>query len=72
MRELIKLWFNDGDAVRIGVTKYGAIWTNNQQKYKLLVNETSLKLVINYLLDNYYFTLGNIFFRQLGSLWGLA
>ena len=32
-----------------------AIWTNKQQKYRLFVNKTSLKLAANYLLDNCYF-----------------
>ena len=49
----------------IGTINYGAIWNNNQQKHRLLFSKTSLKLAVNYLLNNCYFTLSSTCFRQL-------
>ena len=51
----------------MGITMYGAISTNDKQKYRLSFNKLSLKLAINYLLDNCYFTLGSTCFRQLSG-----
>ena len=65
MGELINFCFNGGDKEFIGITRYGAIWTNSQEKYKLYFNKITLKLAINYLLDNCYFTLGSMCFCQL-------
>ena len=45
-------WVNGGDKEFTGVTRYGAIWTNSEEKYRLSFNKTSLKLVVNYLLNN--------------------
>ena len=65
MGEFINFCFNDGDKEFIGITRYGAIWTNSPEKYRLSFNKTSLKLTINYVLDNCYLTLGSMRFRQL-------
>ena len=65
LRELIKFCLNGREKEFIGISKHDAIWTNNQQKYRFSVDKTSLKLAIDYLLDNWYFTLGSTFFRQL-------
>ena len=65
LEELINFCFNDGDKEFIGITRYGAIYTNNQQKYRLSFNQTSLKSAINYLLDNRYLALGSMCFSQL-------
>ena len=54
--------FNGGDKGFIGITRYKAIWTNSQDKYRLPFNKTSLKLVINYLTDNPCCTLGSMRF----------
>ena len=56
---------NVGGKESIGITKYGAIWTNSQEKYRLCFNKKSLKLTINYSLDNSHFTLGSMCFHQL-------
>ena len=68
MWELFSFCFNGDDKEFIGITRYGAIWTNSQEKHRLSINKTSLKLAINYyLLDNSYFTFVLTFmcFRQL-------
>ena len=53
MKRLINFifFFNGREEDLFGVTRNGAIWTNDQQKYILTFNKTSLKLAINYLLD---------------------
>lgn len=103
IEELINFCFNGRNEKCIGIFGYGATWTNNQQKYRLSFNKTSLtyfcpvfpyytslkksknlglsdafrgykqgtpdinglKLPINYLLDNCYFTLGSMRYCQL-------
>lgn len=50
----------------LGITRYGAIWNNSREKYRVSFNETPFKLAINYIQDNNYFTLSQLmFFRQL-------
>ena len=65
IRELINCCFNGGDRQLIGITRYGAFWTNSQEKHRSFFNKTFLKLAIDYLLDNSYFALGSLCFRQL-------
>lgn len=54
MVELINFCFSDGDKEFIGIAKYGAIWTNKQQKqiffYQNIINPTSFmsSLVLYY------------------------
>ena len=68
MGELINVCFHGGDKVFLGINIYGATWTNSWEKYRLLFNKTSLKLAINYLPSNSYFTLDNMCFRQLKEI----
>ena len=65
--------FNVGDKKFIGITRFGALWTNSQQKYRLYFgnrkcrlyfNKTSFKLAINFLVGNCYFTLCRMCFCQ--------
>ena len=65
LRELINFCFKGGDKKYIAITKFGATWTNNKHKYNVTFDKPSLKLAINYLLDNCYFNLGNMSFRQV-------
>lgn len=39
MIELINFFFGDGDKEVIGIAKYGAIWTNKQQKHRLFLSK---------------------------------
>ena len=69
--ELINFSINSEDKEFIGITSYGAIWTDNQPKYRFNFNKTYLKFVMNYLTDNCCFTLGSMCFPQLiGILMG--
>ena len=64
MGELI----NGGVKEFIGITQYGAIWTNNLWKYRLSFNKIPLKLAISYLQNNCHSTLGRMGFRQLNEV----
>ena len=57
MEELINFCLSEKNKEFIGITRYGAIWHNIQEKYRLFFNKTFLKLAFNYLLDNCYFLL---------------
>ena len=63
-----QFFFNCSDKEFIGFYRYVAIWTNDQEKYRLRPNKTSLKLAINYLLSNSYFILGNMRYRKLTGI----
>ena len=66
IRELIDFCFRDGDKEFTWIIRCGAIWTNSRQKYNLPFKKSSLKLAVDYLLENIYFTLRNkIDCRQL-------
>ena len=43
---LINCCLNGWDKEFIRITKYGGIWTNNQQKYRFSFNKKSFKLAI--------------------------
>ena len=61
MKKLINLCLNIGHKEIIGITRYGATSSNSQEKPRPCCNKTSLKIAINYLLDNSSLTLGSIF-----------
>ena len=63
MGELINFCFNSGDKRIVGVTRYGAIWTNSREKHIFSFDQISSKLPINCLLDNACLTLGSMCFR---------
>ena len=65
IEEFANFCFNDGDKKSIGIIKHGVIWSNSQEKYRLFFIKRSLKLAINYLIENSHFTLGKMCFRQL-------
>ena len=45
--------------------KFGATWINDKSKFKTTFNEVSLKLAINFLLDNCFFNFGTLSFLQI-------
>lgn len=61
MKKLINLCLNIGHKEIIEITRYGATSSNSQEKPRPYCNKTSLKIAINYLLDNSSLTLGSIF-----------
>ena len=68
MREKMINFFNCSDTELIRFYRYVAIWTNGQEKYRLSPNKTSLKLAINYLPSNSYFTLDSMRYRKLTGI----
>ena len=65
LREIINFCFKGGDKMYIEVNKYRAKWVNENQPNNITFDKISLKLAINYLLDNCYFSIGNMVFRQV-------
>ena len=63
--ELINFCFKGGLGNYIAVTKFGTRWVDDKKNYKIVFDKTKLKLAINYLLDNCYFTIGNSTFRRV-------
>ena len=49
----------------IGVNKYGAKWVQDRTKCAITFDKSSLKLAIDFLLDQCYFNVGNLIFRQV-------
>ena len=52
----------------IAIKKFGATWTDNENKFKVTFNKASLKLAINFLLDNCFFSLVNLSFRKMTGI----
>ena len=50
--------FNSGDKKFIAITRCCTIWPSSQENHKLSFHKVSLKLAINYILENSYFNLG--------------
>ena len=55
MRELINFCFKSGEKQFIAVRKFGAAGTEKKNKVKTTFDKASLKLFINFLLDNCFF-----------------
>ena len=54
MRELINLRFKGGEKQFTVVTKSVATWADDKNKFKAKFDKDSLKLAINFLLDNFF------------------
>ena len=54
MKEVTDFSFKDTQGKYIAVIKYGATWVNNTNKHNISFNKKSLKLAINYLLDQFF------------------
>jgi len=65
MRELINFCFKGGENKYIAVNKFGARWVKEKNPNMTVFDKTSLKLAINFLLDNCFFRVGNLIFRQV-------
>lgn len=72
MIQLANSCFNVCDKEFIGITRYGAIWTDSQQKYKLLYDETSLKLLITQYTVVALLSVAFAFVSGLQFLWDLT
>ena len=62
-RKLINFCFKGGEKQVIVVSKLGATWTDSKNKFRITFDKASLKLSINFLLDNCFFNFGNLSFR---------
>ena len=65
LREIINFCFKGGDKKYIEVNKYRAKWVSLRHASNVTFDKRSLKLAINYLLDNCYFNIGDIVLRQV-------
>ena len=52
MREFINFCSKSGEKQFDAVTKFGATWTENENKFKVTFNKGSFAVAINFLLDN--------------------
>ena len=59
LREIINFGFKGGDKFYIGITNYGARWVKDKSACNITFDKSSLKLAINFLLDQCYFNVGN-------------
>lgn len=59
LRELINFSSKGDLGNYIVAIKFGARWFDNNKNYKIIFNKAKLKLATNYLLDYFYFTVGN-------------
>ena len=66
MREVINFCFKGWERQFNALTKSGATWTDNKNKLIITFDKVSLKLVINFPLNNcFFFNFGNLSFRQI-------
>ena len=71
MRELINFCFKGKEKQFIAVAKIIATWTDNKKKFQVTFDKNSLKLVINFLLDNCFLVLVSCpFNKSLLFPWG--
>ena len=65
VRELLNFCFKGRKKQFIAVTKFGATWTDNENKFKITFDTASLKLSIDFLLGNCFFSFVNLSFWQI-------
>ena len=67
MKEAVDFCFKDRQRKYMTITKYGETWVNNTNKYNISFDKKTLKLAINYLLDQYFFDVGSLTFQTIGN-----
>ena len=60
LREQLSFCFKGRKKQFIAVTKFGATWTDNENKFKITFDTASLKLFIDFLLGNCFFSFVNL------------
>ena len=65
MNKLIDFCFDGGECKFIAVTKYGARWVKDRDSFEVWFDKAMLKKAVSYLLDNFFFKVGNVIFRQI-------
>ena len=65
LSEVIDFVFNAGSNKHIAISKYGkAYWSKNKPKSSVSFTRHSLKIAVKHLVQNCYFTVGNVVMRQ--------
>ena len=57
-RAFFKNLFDGGYKQCIGIAKFAAFWTDKKDKYKKTFDKSSLKLILDNLINSFHFTLG--------------
>ena len=65
LSELVDFVFQGGTRTYISVTKSGANFVQKQNRKKTCYTKESIKEAIIYIMENCYFTIGNMTFRQI-------
>ena len=65
LNQLIDFCFKGWENKFIAITKFGARWVTDQSKYNLVFNKKKIKDALRYLMNNCFFTLGNLLFKQV-------
>ena len=68
--EIINFGFKGSDKFYIRITKYGVQWVKVINKCNVTFDKTFLKLALNFLLNQRFFSFGNFFFRQVIGIYG--
>ena len=64
LNKLVDFTFNSTDRLYLSVTPSGARWVKGKGNIKKLYCKKTVKEVIKYLIDNCFFSVGNLLFRQ--------
>ena len=65
MNQLVDFVFNFSDGVYLSVTDTGARWIKEKRKCRGRVyDKKKVKDAVKYLIENCFFTIGNLLFRQ--------
>ena len=64
LNELVDFVFNSSDRVYLSVTDSGARWVKEKGRCRRVYDKKKVKDVVKYLIENCFFTIGNLLFRQ--------
>lgn len=64
INKLIDFCFAGGECQYVVLTRYGAKWVENVNTSWFWFDKLLLRKAIKYILDNFYFTVGDHLFRQ--------
>lgn len=65
MAKLIIFNFKGDKKKFIAVTNFGATWIDDKNKFKTIFNKYSLKIAMNFLLNNSFLNFGKLSFQQI-------
>ena len=69
---IFKNLFDEGYRQCIGIAKFTAFWTDKKDKYMKTFDKSSLKLILDHLINNFHFTLSKKHFFLLAFGWILG